>query len=106
MNEFDRAFAGADRAAERVMGAVFFIGGLEFRAMSIDPVSTEVRAMAGGLYADATTVLFVRQEVMRDPTVKENAKVRVSDEDMRILGIQREAGMLVCGPAGVRVLRL
>lgn len=106
MNDFDRAFAGSDWAAERVMGAVFFIGGLDFRAISIDPVSVEVRAIAGGLYADATTVIFVRAEVMRDPAVKENVKVRVNDQDMRILGVQREAGLLVCGPAGVRVPRV
>jgi hypothetical protein len=105
MNDFDRAFANADRAAERVMGAKWFIGGPEMSAISIDPVSVEVSAMAGGLYADATTVIFVRAEVMRSPSVRENAVVNVGGQDLRIFKIERETGMIVCGPASVRVPR-
>jgi hypothetical protein len=115
MNAFAAAFSASLEATERVMGEPWRINGTEYMAISIEPLTAELRAIGGGMLLGAETTVEVRAAVAAQSGVKANSVIEIPNvfepgafTRVRVvqMGLPRDGSVTIyCGPVGVQTPR-
>jgi hypothetical protein len=103
-NPFFDAFDASLCEAERVMGEEWSFNGNEYKAIEVDPVTTEMQAMPGGKFRNLSVVVHVRLEVFTSSGVADGSILLVRGDKVRVNRIEKDgdaARVLFCGPAQI-----